>query len=185
MDPRADLVRYYHWLHRHGLNDAHSGNASVRDGATVWLTPTSACADTLRPWQLVPGTPEGGPGPGASLDGPLHLAVYRHNPAAGAVLHAHNPHTVALTLDGSDFHPPDFEGQYYFPRVPVLDIPYDEYLARAPEAVAETLAEYPVTVVRGHGVYAAAATLDRAYKWVGSLEQSAHTTWLARQAGTL
>jgi L-fuculose-phosphate aldolase len=38
-------------------------------------------------------------------------------------------------------------------------------------------------VVRGHGVYAAAATLDLAYKWTCSLESSARIAWLARVAG--
>ena len=49
MDPRSDLVRHYLWLRRYGLNDSHSGNASVRDGELVWVTPTGCCADTLRP----------------------------------------------------------------------------------------------------------------------------------------
>jgi L-fuculose-phosphate aldolase len=40
------------------------------------------------------------------------------------------------------------------------------------------------TVVSGHGVYAAAENLNLAYKWSCSLELSAKTAFLARQAGT-
>jgi L-fuculose-phosphate aldolase len=40
-------------------------------------------------------------------------------------------------------------------------------------------------IVRGHGVYAAGETLERAYKWTCSLELSAKTAVIARQAGTL
>ena len=47
MDPRDDLIRHYRWLRQYGINDSHSGNASVRDGDRVWVTPTGACADTL------------------------------------------------------------------------------------------------------------------------------------------
>lgn len=185
MDPRAELVQYYRWLRHYGLNDSHSGNASLRDGETVWVTPTGCCADTLTPEALIACRLDGAPTNGASLDAPLHLAVYRNNPAARAVLHSHGPHSVALTLSGEDFVPVDFEGGFYFPRVPVINIPYDQYLEKSPHQVAQTLALHPITVVRGHGVYAWGETLDRAYKWTCSLEMSAKTVFIARQAGTL
>ena len=35
--------------------------------------------------------------------------------------------------------------------------------------VAEVLMDYPIAVVRGHGVYACAATINLAYKWTCSL----------------
>ena len=183
MDPRADLVRHYRWLRQYGLNDSHSGNASVRGADAVWVTPTGACADTLCEEDLIRCPLAGPPPAGASLDAPLHLAVYRRNPALGALLHSHGPHSVALTLDGRDYEPPDFEARYYFGRVPVLDIPYDRYLEEAPQRVAEVLAGSKVAIVRGHGVYAADTTLNLAYKWTCSLELSAKTAYLARTAG--
>lgn len=185
MDLKQDLIRYYRWLRQYGLNDSHSGNASVRENDTVWVTPTGACADTLLAEDLIACTLTGEMGKGASLDAALHVAVYQQNPNTRAVLHSHGAHTVALTMNGEDFTPPDFEGQYYFPRVPVITIDYDRYLQDAPQQVASILAEYPITVVRGHGVYAQAETLNLAYKWTCSLELSARTAFLAQQAGTL
>lgn len=182
-DRRVELVRYYRWLRQYGLNDSHSGNASVREGDTVWVTPTGACADTLEAEQLVRCSIDGEIGPGASLDAPLHVAVYRKTPTAGAVLHSHGAHTVALTLDGADFVPVDFEGSFYFPRVPVISIPYEEYVNKAPAAVSDALANDKIAVVRGHGVYAWGENLDRAYKWTCSLELSARTAYLAHTAG--
>ncbi len=185
MDPRGDLIRHYRWLRQHGCNDSHSGNASVRDGDTVWVTPTGACADTLTVNDLVACRFGGDCGGGASLDAPLHLEVYRVNPEARAVLHSHGPYTVAATLDGQAFTPVDFEGQYYFGSVPVLNIPFDEYLEKSPRRVATALAENKIAVVRGHGVYACGTTLNLAYKWTCSLELSAKTALIAHQAGTL
>ena len=184
MTPADELVRTYRLLRRNALNDSHSGNASVRHRFGIWVTPTGACADTLRPEQLVACQPGREPPPGATLDARLHLEVYARNPGTGAVLHAHNPHTTALTLDGRDFRPVDFEGAYYFDRVPVLDIPYAEYVERSPAAVAGALGDHKVVVVRGHGVYARGPDLNLAYKWVASVEQSARIAWLARMAGT-
>ena len=185
-DPRESLVRHYRWLRRYGLNDSHSGNASVRDGDVVWVTPTVCAADSHAAGDLLPcrlDEPE--PPAGASLDAPLHLADYRASWAARAVLHSHGPWSIAATLGGGDFHPRDFEGRYYFPLVPVLDVPDDRYTAESPARVAEALARHRVCLVRGHGVYAAGESLDRAYKWTCSLESSARIAGLARMMGTL
>lgn len=185
MDLREDLVRHYRWLRQYGHNDSHSGNASIRDGDTVWITPTGACADFLSKGDLVACPLDGECGEGASLDASLHLAVYRRNPTAHAVLHSHGPYSVALTMGNGDFIPPDFEGQYYFTCVPVLEIDYENYLSESPERVAEALTDSRIVVVRGHGVYAAGETVNQAYKWTNSLELSAKTAYIAEQAGTL
>jgi L-fuculose-phosphate aldolase len=185
MDPREDLTRHYRWLRQHGNNDSHSGNASVRVDDDFWVTPTGACADLLSADQLLRCQLDGTLAEGASLDARLHMLVYKNNSETRSVLHSHGPHTVALTMNGEDFIPPDFEGQLYFPRVPVITIPYERYIAEAPEQVAAVLAEHPIMVVRGHGVYAQAKSINLAYKWSCSLELSAKTAYLARQAGTL
>ncbi len=185
MDPREDLVRHYRWLRQYGNNDSHSGNASVRVGDDFWVTPSGCCADTLSADQLLRCQLDGTLTEGASLDARLHRLVYQNNPAAQSVLHSHGPYTVALTMNGADFIPPDFEGQYYFPRVPVITIPYDKYIEQAPEQVAEVLADHPIMVVRGHGVYAQAKSINLAYKWSCSLELSAKTAFIAQRAGTL
>ena len=184
-DPRAELVRYYRWLRRYGYNDSHSGNASIRVGDWFYVTPTGASADALTPEKLIRCPIDGDCPPGASLDAPLHRAVYRTQPAARAMLHSHGAYSVGVSFGGQDFHPADFEGRYYFETVPVLSIDYDRYVDEAPAKVAEALANYPVAIVRGHGVYAWGETLDRAYKWTGSLELSAKTYVIARQAAAI
>jgi len=185
MDIKQDLVRHYRWLRHYGNNDSHSGNGSVRVDDQIWLTPTGACADTLTAEYLVACPLVGPCGQGASLDGPLHQEIYQTNPAARAVLHSHGPYTVAATLGGEDFIPLDFEGQLYFPRVPVVTIPYEDYVEKAPKAVAQLLATHRIAVVRGHGVYACGESLNLAYKWSCSLELSAKTALIAAGAGTV
>ncbi len=183
MDPRLELIQYYRWLRQYGLNDSHSGNLSVRCGDDYWITPSGACADTVQADDLIRCRMDDNPAPNASLDAPLHRLVYRKNPDASVVMHSHGAHSVAMTLGGNDFTPVDFEGQFYFKHVPVLNIAYADYLDKAPAMVAEALAKHPLTVVRGHGVYVAADTMNLAYKWTCSLELSARTAWLAAQAG--
>lgn len=181
---RRRLVRYYRWLRRYGLNDSHSGNASLRLGDRVLITPTGACADTLKPRQLIAGPLEGERPPGASRDWALHQAIYLRHPRAGAILHSHCPHAVALTLTGSDFVPVDLEGALYFPRVPAVDVDVARYVECAPGPLAQALDSHGIALLRAHGVYAMGETLDQAYQLTCSLEQSATIAWLARTAGT-
>ncbi len=184
-EARTELVRHYRWLRRYGCNDSHSGNASVRSGETFWVTPTGACADTLEPDDLV-ACPMDGPCPeGASRDAPLHQHVYRKQPQARAMLHSYGPYSVAMSLAGQDFRPVDFEGQSYFERVPVLSVEHADYLEQAPQAVANALADHPIAMVRSHGIYAWGETPNRAYKWTCSLELSAKTYVIARQAANV
>jgi L-fuculose-phosphate aldolase len=179
----ANLVRYYRWLRAYGLNDSHSGNASCRIGEEIWITPTGCCADTLSESDLIRVSTSAMAPEGASLDGNLHLEVYRHVPKAMAVLHSHGPCSIAMTMSGEDFAALDFEGRLYFGTVPVLDIPHAAYTEQSPEKVARVLREHRVAIVRGHGVYARGRSLDQAYKWTCSLESSARIAWLTRSAG--
>ncbi len=178
---KDELVRHYAWLRKYGYNDSHSGNASVRDGEIVWVTPTGACADTLIAEDLVACSIEGSCGNSASFDAKLHIEVYKQNPNANAVFHSHGPHTIALTMDGDDFIPKDFEGKLYFPTVPVHTIPFDDYSDQSPQIVANTLSQHCITVVSGHGVYACAESINLAYKWSCSLEHSAKIAFLKQQ----
>lgn len=185
LDIKKELIQYYQWLRQYGINDSHSGNASVRDGETVWITPTGACADTLKVDELIECKLGQFPAAGASLDAALHLTVYEKNPTLNAVLHSHCVHAVALTMNGKDFIPADFEGNYYFGKVPVINLPNEEIISAAPEAVSEALKTSKAAIVCKHGVYAAAENLNLAYKWTCSLELSAKTTFLAQIAKTL
>jgi L-fuculose-phosphate aldolase len=183
-DNKQSLIQYYHWLRMYGYNDSHSGNASIRQEETFCVTPTGACADTLLEEELKCGNLTSPPPEGASLDAELHRQVYLNNPSAMAVLHSHAPHLVALTMGGEDFVPQDFEGQYYFGIIRVVDLPYDRIIQEAPVAVSEMLKELPLAVVRGHGVYAQGKDLNQAYKWICSAELSARTAWIAAQYPT-
>ena len=175
---KESLVQTYRWLRVYGLNDSHSGNASVRVGDTIWVTPSGACADTLQASQLIECNINGQVGEGASLDAPLHVETYQNNELTRAVLHSHNPHALALTMNGADFKPIDFEGALYFESVPVITIPYELYVEQAPGKVSKSLHKHKACIVRGHGIYVAGENLDQAYKWTCSLEHSAKISYL-------
>ena len=156
----------------------------MRDGETIWVTPTGACADILQEDHLIACSIDGSCGKNASFDAKLHLAVYQQNVKANAIFHSHGPYTIALTMNGKDFEPEDFEGKLYFPTVTVHTIKFDDYSEQSPQLVAKTLSKHCITVVNGHGVYACAETINLAYKWTCSLEHSAKIAYLKKQLQT-
>ena len=185
MKLKDDLVRHFQWLRQYGHNDSHSGTASVRDELSLWITPAECCADALSSGDLVECLLDGEASARAAADAPIHLAIYRANANAGAILQSHGPYTIAMTLDSEEFIPATRRAEPSIGRVPVLTIPYERYSEQAPERLAEVLARYPIAVVRGHGIYACANCAEQAYRWTTALELSAKTALIARQAGKL
>jgi L-fuculose-phosphate aldolase len=84
---------------QHGLNYSHSGNGSVRLGDSFIVTKTGACADTIQTAELVRCEFSQKLPSNASLDAGIHQYIYQTLENCGAVLHAHNPYTIALTLN--------------------------------------------------------------------------------------
>ncbi|ORU93257.1 MAG: hypothetical protein A6F70_05115 [Cycloclasticus sp. symbiont of Bathymodiolus heckerae] len=181
MNAKEQLVLYYRLLCQHSLNDSHSGNGSMRLDDTFIITKTGACADTIQPDELITCQFEQTLPAKASLDAGIHRTIYQAQNTCQAVLHAHNPYTIALTLNSNQFCPVDFEGRLYFGDLEVITCEEDNYLDVMPNRIAESLKKQPIAIVQSHGVYAAADNIELAYKWLRSIEQSAKIKWLAQQ----
>ncbi|MBL4783748.1 MAG: class II aldolase/adducin family protein [Porticoccaceae bacterium] len=182
MTKQEQLVFYYRLLRQHALNDSHSGNGSVRMGEHFVVTKTGACADTIHTDELIHCALNDAPAKGASLDASIHQSIYQAHDKSHAVLHAHNPYTIALTLHAKTFKPVDFEGKLYFGELQVIECEENNYLEVMPNRISECLRHQPIAIVQSHGVYVAAENLELAYKWLCSVEQSAKIKWLANQA---
>ncbi len=81
-----------------GLNQGMSGNISLRDGDGFLITPSALphealTADDIVPVSLAGKWPEGQK---PSSEWRFHCDIYRHHPAAGAVIHAHPPWCTTL-----------------------------------------------------------------------------------------
>ncbi len=163
-------------LYRLGLVSSHGGNISIRDGAGMWITGTGTMLGRLRERHIAyvraDGTAEGPP---PSSDTVLHSTVYAMT-GAGAVVHAHPRHAIAISLvtDG-EFVPIDFEGQYHLKAVPLVE--------QGPHQVAQVAAalrDAVVVLLRGHGAYARGGTAWEALHWITALEESAQVACLVR-----
>jgi L-fuculose-phosphate aldolase len=163
-----------------GLNNSNSGNLSIRDGDSMLITATGAMLHRLGPNDLIStswqGTDENRAL--ASSEYPVHKAIYA-NTDAGAIVHAHCPHLVALSFLQNHITPMDGEGLYYFPAgIPVVtvknSIASDEVALIAPNF----LGKYSAMLVRGHGLFTVSDSLSGAYQKVSSLEHSAKISFI-------
>ena len=164
-----------------------TGNLSVRDGESIWITPTGSSLRKLRPERLAR----------VSLDGqlrneakpskelPFHLASYRAAAGrAAAVVHLHSTYSVALSclrdLDAAE--PLAAITPYYLMRVaPLAVVPY--FRPGSPDLgpAVETLArDHNCLLLRNHGLIAIGRTLDEAVDRAEELEETAKLFFLLR-----
>lgn len=144
------------------------GNMSIRKGDEGFFIKRSGTY-LDNPGELVFVPMEGNAPKEASSEYRVHRAVYKTSPCM-AVVHAHPPHTVALSLVCDEVIPQDSEGEMFCPIITVVQgSPGTDVLAMR---VAEGLARAPVVIARGHGTFAAGKTLDEAYTFTSLAEHS-------------
>ncbi len=163
-----------------GLTFGSSGNISVRLQDGGWLmTPTNASLGDLDPARLSllddRGVLVSGDAP--TKEGFLHRVMYEGRPDAGAVVHLHSTHSVAVScmadIDPQDVLPPITA--YYVMRIGRLPlVPYfppgDLRLA---EAVRPLVGKHHAVLLANHGPVVAGTTLAAASTALEELEETA------------
>lgn len=161
------------------LTFGSSGNISMRIDDGWLMTPTGSSLGRLDPARLSKlddsGKLIGGDDP--TKESFLHLAMYRERATAGAVVHLHATHSVAVScLDGIDHEdvlPPITA--YYVMRVGKLPlIPYyapgDKALG---DAVGRLAAQHTAVLLANHGPVVAGTSLTAAVDAMEELEETA------------
>jgi L-fuculose-phosphate aldolase len=179
-----------------GAVTSHGGNLSVSDGSSIWITRTGAMLGHLTPHDLVRVDWEPSPlDANASMELVVHRAMYHAHAACAtqaglpfgtrAVVHAHTKYTVFRSLVSDFIEPVDSEGKPLLgARVPVLSpeqtVASEEVAALMAEQVSSGV---PVAIVRGHGPFACADSLENAFRLISCLEYSAEILTLFETTG--
>ncbi|MCW8305843.1 aldolase [Acidiphilium sp. PA] len=184
---RDAICRFGRSLFERGLTPGASGNISVRLDDGGWLcTPTDASLGFLDPARIARLDRNrillSGDKPTKEI--PLHDALYDTRPEAGAVVHLHSTHAVALStlpdLDPAEALPPITP--YAVMRVGKLAlIPYhmpgDPAVATAIRGLA---GKHSAVLLANHGPVVAAKKLDAAVFAIEELEETAKLVLLLR-----
>lgn len=183
---RAEMCAVGKRLYAERLVVAWDGNMSVRlqDGR-ILTTPAGACKGVLQPEDLVIVNEEGhaieGKRPSSELK--MHLAAYRVRPDVHAIVHAHPPTAVALTLAGVGF-----DAKLLPELVLTLgEIPTAPYALtgtnEVPESLAPFLPHHNAMLLSHHGALTLGNDLWQAYYRMEQLEHGARILMMAYQLG--
>ena len=176
---REEICTLGRSLFERGLTPGSSGNISVclDDG---WLmTPTNACLGRLDPARLskldFSGRLVSGDKP--TKESFLHTSMYSQRPDAGAIVHLHSTHAVAVSvladLDPAEAIPP-ITAYYVMKGGKLALVPYyapgDEALA---DAVREVSGRHHAVLLANHGPVVAGKDLETAVYATEELEETA------------
>jgi ribulose-5-phosphate 4-epimerase/fuculose-1-phosphate aldolase len=175
-------------LFKRRLTIGSTGNISVRIDDGWLMTPTGTSMGKIDPERISKLNDKG-----AWLDGDkptkesfLHMAMYEQRPKAGAVVHLHSTHSVAVScledIEHNNVLPPITA--YYVMRIGRLPlIPYfppgDLDLAKA---VREMASRHHAVLLANHGPVVAGASLEDAVYAAEELEETAKLFLMLRGA---
>ena len=159
-------------LFTRGLVSSHSGNLSIKLGERIIITRRVSQLGCLCENDLVETgiSKNDRATPLASMELPVHRAIYLKTPAL-AIVHAHPPHAIALSLTEAEIVLKD-EGLSVTSRVPVLGGDMQMSPLELACAIAQTLKQHRIVLVRGHGSFAIGQLLEEAYSLTTALEES-------------
>jgi len=181
---RQEIVEVGRYLWQKGLVAALDGNVSARlDRDRVLCSPSGISKGLMTPNDLVvvnaAGEPVGPPARGGrrpSSEVLMHLEAYRLRPDVMAVVHAHPPTAVALSIAGISL------AQCLLPEV-VLGfglIPTTAYAtpasAEGAAVIRDLVTRYDALILQRHGSLTVGATVLEAYLKLEKLEQVAQIT---------
>lgn len=157
-----------------GLICGSGGNLSIRLGDRIIITRRGSCKAELEELDLVEtglfkndrNTPM------ASSELAVHREIYKHTPAT-AIVHAHPPHAVALSLAEDEIVPNDDEGRAAIGYVPIIGhTPTTIVPGILADEISTHLQKVRILMVRGHGSFATGQILEEAFDITSKFEES-------------
>lgn len=189
---REDVCYWAGSLFDRGLTGGASGNVSVRtDDGGLLVTPTGVSLGRLDPARLSRFDAQGRhiDGDAPTKEMPLHSAFYETRTGAGAVVHLHSTHSVALSMlpetDPDDVIPP--LTAYAVMRVGKVSllpffVPGDPAMA---DAVRSLGGRRSAVLLANHGPVVASKDLEAAIFAMEELEETAKLAMILRGTGAV
>ncbi len=180
---RQALCRVGALCYEKGFIVGADGNLSVRlSDDTVLITPAGAMKGFLEPHHIAHIDLDGHPvddGPRASSETGIHLVAYRERADMRAVVHAHPPHAVALSIAEIDMQMP------VIPEIVVTigGTPTTPYATpgtdELPESIRAVVRCSDTLIMKNHGAVCLGSNLMDAFKKLDMIEHTAKILWLA------
>ena len=180
-----EFVRIGKYLWMEGLVDSHGGDLSLRQGDKILITRRDAMLGDLKESDVIEvGLEKGDNDALVSREISTHRAIYREVASAQAIVHAHSPNAIAVSLTDNKIIPQDAEGLSSFKSAAIVRV----HQAIGSDEVARLVPSFlqgssVVAVVKGHGSFAVGKNLEEAYRYTSSLENSCRVLVAMRASG--
>lgn len=167
--------------------DGNGGNISVRLGSKyVLCTPTMMSKRDMEPADICLSDLEGNiltTDRMRTSEFLLHLAIYKANPCARAIVHCHPPHATAFAMTGSA-PPIGLISEYETSIGPAAVAPYETPGTQAfAETVLPFVKDHNTILLSNHGIVCWADTVTHAEWLVETFETYCKTYLIARDIG--
>jgi L-fuculose-phosphate aldolase len=190
---RHEIVKVGQLLYERGLIVATDGNISARlDDGNILITPSGLCKGLMTPDQLIVIDLDGrkvGPGTEANQhlkptsETAMHLEAFKKRPEVMAVVHAHPPYAIALSIAGISLADCMLPEAIVFlgltPTTPYAT-PSSEENA---QAIREVITGHDALVLQRHGSLTVGSSPLNAFYRTETLEQIARITFMLHQLG--
>jgi L-fuculose-phosphate aldolase len=190
---RQEIVQVGRLMYEKGFIAASDGNVSARlDERRLLITPSGLHKGMMEPEQLLVIDYDGrkvGPSTAANRklkptsEAPMHLEAYRQRPDIQAVVHAHPPITVALSIAGVSL------AECLLPEVIVFlgIIPTTAYATPSSEenvtAIRQLIRDHDALVLQRHGSLTVGDSPMQAFMRLETVEQNSRIAFMLKQLG--
>jgi L-fuculose-phosphate aldolase len=183
-DLREQLTHVSHLLYQKDYNTSLDGNVSIRiNDKEILISPSRIHKGFIQPYDFIVIDYEGkllrGKGKPTS-ETPLHLAVYDARKDVNAVIHAHCPNAIAVSIAGLDLT------RMYLTQPP---IPTTHFAMPSSEEGATEIrkyaSDYDWVILRRHGAVTFGKDIWEAFLRVEELEQISKVVLASASVGKL
>jgi L-fuculose-phosphate aldolase len=160
-------------LFAHQMVSSHGGNISIRVGDRVIIKRRGAQLARLKKHDLIEtGLEKNDSGVAlASTELLAHRMIYLNTPAL-SIVHCHPRTAIAFSLSRDEIVPIDNEASYLLKKIPVITEEFASGTMEMAMKLADALKQYKIVMLRGHGSFAIGQTIDEAFHWSSTLEES-------------
>ena len=161
-------------LYTSGLIAGNSGNLSIRLGDRIFITRRGCCKAGIEEQDLIEtGIDKNDRNSAmASSELAVHRAIYKSTPAT-AIVHAHPPYAVTLSLAEDIVIPEDEDGLSLFKKVCIVgQTPTTIVPGILAYEISTVLQNDRIVMVRGHGSFAIGQILEEAFDLTSKFEES-------------
>ena len=189
LHPADQLVMIMNRIYNYGMTTISGGNLSIMDSdGVMWITPAGVDKGSLKREDIMQVYPDGSikGNHRPSSEYPFHSSVYRARPDIKAILHAHPPSLVALSLVRV------LPNMRLIPNAAMVcgEVAMAEYALPGSAELGEKIAKefgkgYNTVMLENHGVVLGAESLFKAFTMFETLDFSARLEIRARRLGEI